>query len=628
MTNLSPYETAPVTVDDGVRSSLLGLLKPLEEEVLEGRTTSERTELTVLAGHLSVLAFELLTHPGCSTMDRHVAADVAWTLGSLGPDFYPFGQLANKMIKASDPYFPMRLSPEELQAAAHHLVSAARQLALPLPPALREDGLAWALVLPNPPVALTRTSQELLPLQTGQAGRVPREERLRARHAGARTPHEQYAAALLMYVNARDRHMGMPVLNILGQVRRHLLILKDLDREAEQALRPEFTGLHEELGRARLPHGRDSMVPRTKWSDVESLGLTYLRQLRSDRVMPLQDGWQDQELWRVFDVFDEHLQDKDTAFQDPKLRFQMILYGTVALTRMFRAPGMPLHPLAELATELVGIDPYWAWQDLQPDLERQHRLPDDLEHLAFASKIAMLVEWHAPHLGAFEAHALRLFRAVAGHVLATSRRWNIRLPEHTFIEEHLNGFGPLRASAWTPRERDTFLVELEALERELAAAIQHVPNASSANEDPQLAPEPAFIPALDAEADAELEQPFRHTPVHVREARALLEGKRVTLLGGVPRPAHHAALVRELGLAELDWVPSDAYQHGTHAAAHVPEDTGVVILAVRWMGHAHNALREIARERSVPYVMHPGGLNPSSVAYQVLRQVSEQLRAG
>ena len=54
-------------------------------------------------------------------------------------------------------------------------------------------------------------------------------------------------------------------------------------------------------------------------------------------------------------------------------------------------------------------------------------------------------------------------------------------------------------------------------------------------------------------------------------------------------------------------------------------ETAVVILAIRWMAHAHNTLRDVARARGVPYVMHPGGLSPSSVAWQIGQQVSQQL---
>lgn len=58
-------------------------------------------------------------------------------------------------------------------------------------------------------------------------------------------------------------------------------------------------------------------------------------------------------------------------------------------------------------------------------------------------------------------------------------------------------------------------------------------------------------------------------PSHVQQARALLSGKRVVLLGGVPYPEHRQALIDALGLAELDWIPSDRYGNGVQATAHV-----------------------------------------------------------
>jgi len=84
--------------------------------------------------------------------------------------------------------------------------------------------------------------------------------------------------------------------------------------------------------------------------------------------------------------------------------------------------------------------------------------------------------------------------------------------------------------------------------------------------------------------------------------------------------------VQEFGLAHLDWIPVDAYAHGTHASSHIRPETALVIIAIRWIGHAHSTLRDTARQQGVPCVMHPGGLNPSSIAWQVTQQVSRQLQ--
>ncbi|GGR31783.1 hypothetical protein GCM10008957_48010 [Deinococcus ruber] len=112
--------------------------------------------------------------------------------------------------------------------------------------------------------------------------------------------------------------------------------------------------------------------------------------------------------------------------------------------------------------------------------------------------------------------------------------------------------------------------------------------------------------------------------VHV--ARTLLHGAHVTLLGGHPTHGQRTALMDAFQLATLDWIGVDEYTHGLHADSRIHPETALVILAVRWMAHAHHGLRDVAKRRAVPVMMHPGGLNPRSVAYQVVRQASEQLR--
>ncbi|KQR10912.1 hypothetical protein ASF71_20705 [Deinococcus sp. Leaf326] len=114
-------------------------------------------------------------------------------------------------------------------------------------------------------------------------------------------------------------------------------------------------------------------------------------------------------------------------------------------------------------------------------------------------------------------------------------------------------------------------------------------------------------------------------PPHVQEVRGILQGRHIVLIGGVPDAAHRQAIMTSLGLAELDWIAADEYAHGTHAHARLTEQTALVVIAIRWMGHAHSALREVARAKGIPYVMHPGGLNPNSLAWQILQQTSRQL---
>lgn len=52
-----------------------------------------------------------------------------------------------------------------------------------------------------------------------------------------------------------------------------------------------------------------------------------------------------------------------------------------------------------------------------------------------------------------------------------------------------------------------------------------------------------------------------------------------------------------------------------------------MIFALRWGEHAHGSLQEVARECGVPYLLHPAGLNPSQIAWQVVQQVSGALQS-
>ncbi|WP_234009243.1 hypothetical protein [Deinococcus sp. NW-56] len=121
--------------------------------------------------------------------------------------------------------------------------------------------------------------------------------------------------------------------------------------------------------------------------------------------------------------------------------------------------------------------------------------------------------------------------------------------------------------------------------------------------------------------------PCAPDPAHVQQARTLLQGRRVLLIGGQPDPVREAALTDALGLAGLDWVATDAYHNGLAAGVRIRPDTALVILAVRWIPHAHNLIRQEARSRGVPFVMLPGGLSVSNVAWHVTGQVSRQLSA-
>ncbi|WP_156372931.1 hypothetical protein [Deinococcus sp. Leaf326] len=278
-----------------------------------------------------------------------------------------------------------------------------------------------------------------------------------------------------------------------------------------------------------------------------------------------------------------------------------------------------------MATTLTGIDPLWGWKEFllhrNPNTHLDHALTQFVAALDFLPRTRALGLDTPDH-----QMALFLVREFAGHLRACLRALNLRLPLHQEFEDSLRSLGPLRASPQTPQEnenavylwfqiRDRLQQHASTEEQPTPAEHEEAAPAPTSVTPPAPEPTPETSPALPSP------KPQPAAPLHlqhVQEARALLEGRALTLIGGVPYPAHHQALVDALGLARLDWIGSAEYDHGTHAHSRVTDQTAVVILAIRWMGHAHNGLRDVARAKGVPYVMHPGGLNPSSVAWQIL----------
>lgn len=318
-------------------------------------------------------------------------------------------------------------------------------------------------------------------------------------------------------------------------------------------------------------------------------------------------------LWQNFDALDKALNEGKIPQDDPYLNALQLFHATAALCQTLRAPGMRTPPIIELAAELSDLDPLWEWQFLHNKPEVRQELVGTFSLLGLALRI-------------FPVHTVSesefLLAQLSGNLFAVCRRIGIKLPREEELHQLLLTNHPQygRASALLPEEIKNVtnrLTELHqiALEkaRELQEALQDAP--------PQDAPPPALpLPRQPPEEQCVLPT----VPTHVQEAKRLLRGRPITLLAGIRKSKHHEALEKALGV-EVDWIQSDEYHHGLHAASRVKDDTSVVILGIRWMAHAHNGLRDVAREKGIPFVMHPGGLSPSSIAYQILQQAGKQL---
>ena len=113
----------------------------------------------------------------------------------------------------------------------------------------------------------------------------------------------------------------------------------------------------------------------------------------------------------------------------------------------------------------------------------------------------------------------------------------------------------------------------------------------------------------------------------VREVAKLLNEKSIVIIGGDRRPHIHDALKSALGVEEVIWIETREHQsiEGFEAYIARPE-VAVVILAIRWSGHAYGDVKVFCDKYGKPLVRLPGGYNPNQVAHQILKQCGERLR--
>lgn len=314
-------------------------------------------------------------------------------------------------------------------------------------------------------------------------------------------------------------------------------------------------------------------------------------------------------LWSAFDQLDEFV---ETHHLLNGLLTQ--LTGLEATLLFRRAPGMPLSTETELGAQISGIDPLLGWKDVV--YGEDHTLTLTLNMLK-SMCVAVRINPKLPD------EMLDEFCAIAGELTleltAQLRAIGIRLPSAELFKM-LSPSGTLSRlsprwsetknyALWVHRYSNWFeqLAELES--QSTADLTAQAPAESEPCSSDQPAKEPSPEPCW---------------PAHVQQVRELLRGGHVILLGGEVLPTHHQNIERALGI-KLEWISSDRYDNGMQAAVRLQSDTRLVILAIRWMAHAHNTLRDAAKEQGIPCVMHPAGLNPVSLAHHILIQAGHRL---
>lgn len=132
---------------------------------------------------------------------------------------------------------------------------------------------------------------------------------------------------------------------------------------------------------------------------------------------------------------------------------------------------------------------------------------------------------------------------------------------------------------------------------------------------------------------AAIEQPRSHRkPVRdepgdeVGEARRLLRGRGVVLIGGIARPESKKMLEAALGLKELTWIETKEHQSiAAFEPAIARPDVALVLLAIRWSSHAFGDVKRYCDRHGKPMVRLPGGFGANQVASQILAQCSGKL---
>lgn len=110
------------------------------------------------------------------------------------------------------------------------------------------------------------------------------------------------------------------------------------------------------------------------------------------------------------------------------------------------------------------------------------------------------------------------------------------------------------------------------------------------------------------------------TPVD--EARELLRGKSLVVIGGLPRPEHMQNLRTTFELSEVVW-PETSESNPSLAGLEpliARADVAAVVLLIRWIRHNLNDVAALCSRYRKPLVRAPGGYNVNRIAQLVAEQ--------
>lgn len=460
---------------------------------------------------------------------------------------------------------------------------------------------------------------DLLPPPTRRPERCPMEDQLNTLLQEDDLLH-QLLAALLLWVNSRDRVICMHVIEVLTTVRGILDgIESERTRSAELRLvdariRGCLVSIVTELDLMKSGPFRHRSVVTTKramWTAMDLLVRTRAWANGDNRA---QEGLNTESMfWEEFRKLDfilEHQFLPDSIFE---LQFELVMVGAMMSNDV--SPGSAVSELQTVAAQQLQLPVDWCWKEFQA--LGYSGTPFFMNAGSFLFLVQLIRIAQAPEEimpAELKAAALATARKLAGHVLACCERLNIRLPQHASIRTYLSSLGYL--SSVPLKNDDYYLLEEKAVDIVFHASNLAQQVDAREREEKELAElvERATTNLVESRTADDVEPP------HLQQARAFLGGKRVVLIGGNVQPERRQKLIDTFDLTSLDWIPASEYSHGTHASHRVEGKADVVLIAIRWMGHAHSALKDVARAAGVPVVYLPAGLSPLTVAWQVCLQ--------
>lgn len=596
----------------------------LDTEIMH--PTPEQAQDALRSGWLLVLLLELLLRGEQRGEIHDLGLDLADAVGRSFMDSHiqEMASLAEDLIISQGSQAQvLPLSPQDLRAAQARLTACALERGVTLPAQMQEGTELYVEPDPNVPLLRERPLCELRP-----HGDDPQ---LAQWLSEAPSELEQAAILVAWWVRQRGSYENAQVGALLGLGGVCLSVAQDIRREQKlpqercSDIKKVLEGLRQEL---RDESGHPLRVstlrrPTPVRREMRGTMLTAVRSALSEfyreqggYVSPTERSVSNM-LWQSFDDLDRVLRAGRLPEDNPHFKNLLLFSALSALCQTYRAPGMRMPLIVELAAEMSGLDPLWEWKFAHEQFQSREQLIYGFGLVNLALR-AMIVAAEKDQEDAFTA-----LGQAGGHLLALCRSLGLRLPQADELGQFLLADHPRygRRSALPDQDRDRLMTRLQEIYWD---GSDPEPGDESGS---QSGPEEDLAPAAQAAPEAVVEETQGETyPAHVLEARRLLAGRPITLLAGIRKAHHKEALEKALGVS-VDWIESGEYDHGQHAASRVQQETGVVVLGIRWMAHAHNGLRDVAREKGVPCVLHPGGLSASSVAYQILQQAGRQLAA-